>query len=247
MNAARHCGCIGRPCHHQRLGKIPGVSLESHLERVKIFIHGRLAEVPDDCLRFDHNQALFFLLTLWGDPLRRYRVEELHPGERAFMVARDYCLCKWQPTGFNLNELVDHLMDVGPYAEPPTPNSEDANPPPPIEGDTKEEETKSKKGLMTKEPRDKSEEEEALDEDPEEEPIEEDPKEYPEEDPEEDLEGDSEVGKRQLMSSEDLEGDQGDEEGNHLAQDKQSSNSGDLEEKINYLWNWAEREIGMTH
>ena len=63
------------------------------------------------------------------------------------MVARDCCLCKWQPMGFNLNELVDHLMDVGPYDEPPTPDFEDANPPPSIKGDTEEEETKSKKGL----------------------------------------------------------------------------------------------------
>jgi len=44
-----------------------------------------------------------------------------------------------------------------------------------------------------------------------------------------------------------LEGDQGDEEGNHPAQDEQSSNSGDLEEKINYLWDWAECEIGMAY
>jgi len=181
------------------------------LEQVKIFIHGRLAEFPNDCLRFDHNEALFFLLTLWGDPLRRYRVEKLHRGERVFMVARDCCLCKWQPMGFNLNELVDHLMDAGPYDEPPMPDSEDANPSPPIEGDTEEEETKSKKGLMTEEPGEESQEEEALDEDPEEEPIEEDPKEdpeeYPEEDPEEDPKGDSKVGEGQLMSSEDLEGD----------------------------------------
>jgi len=55
MNVARHCGCMGRPCRHQRLGKVPEVSLESHLERVEIFIHGRLVEVLDDCLRFNHN------------------------------------------------------------------------------------------------------------------------------------------------------------------------------------------------
>jgi len=55
MNATRHCDCMGRRCRHQRLGKLPGVSLESHLERVEIFLHGRLAEVPNDCLRFEHN------------------------------------------------------------------------------------------------------------------------------------------------------------------------------------------------
>ena len=126
------------------------------------------------------------------------------------MVTRDCCLCKWHAMGFNLNELVDHLMDVGPYDEPPTPDSEDANPPPPVEGDTEEEEMKGKKGLMIEEPREESEEEEAPYENPEEEPMEEDPeedpKEYPEEDPEEDPEGDSEVSEGQLIGSEDLVG-----------------------------------------
>ena len=65
-------------------------------------------------------------------------------------------------------------------------------------------------------------------EDPEEDPMEEeDPEEnyeeYPEEDPEEDPEGDSEASEGQLMSSEDLGGDQRDEEGNHLVQDEHSS------------------------
>ena len=68
MNATRHCDCMGRCDRHQRLGKIPGASLVSHLERVEIFLHVRLAEVPNDCLRFDHNQAFFFLLTLSGGP-----------------------------------------------------------------------------------------------------------------------------------------------------------------------------------
>ena len=112
-------------------------------------------------------------------------------------------------------------MDIGPYDEPPTPDSEDANPPPPVEGDTEEKETKSKNGLMTEEPREESKEEEALDEDPEEEPMgedpEEDPEEYPEEDPEEDPEGDSKVSEGQLIGSEDLVGDQEDEERDHPA------------------------------
>ena len=168
MNAARHCGCMGRPCRHRRLEKVPGASLESHLEQVEIFLDGRLAEVPDNCLRFNHNEALFFLLTLWGDPLWRYRVNGLHPGERAFMVAGDCCLCKWQPMHFDLNELVDYLIDISPYDEPPNPDSGDANPSPPVEGDTDEE------GDPMGE------------EDPEEDPMEEeDPEEYPEEDPEE--------------------------------------------------------------
>jgi len=167
-------------------------------------------------LRFDHNQALFFLLTLWGDPLWRYTVNELHPEERAFMVAGDCCLCKWQPINFNLNELVDHLIDVGPYDEPPTPDSRDANPPPPVEEDTDEEGDP----LGEEDPMEEKDPEEDLEE-------------YPEEDPE----GDSEANKGQLMSSEDLGGDQRDEEGNHLVQDEHSSHSEDL----------RANEAGMTH
>ena len=46
-----------------------GVSLISHLEQVDDFIHGMLEEIPNDCLKFVHNQTLFFLLTLLGDPM----------------------------------------------------------------------------------------------------------------------------------------------------------------------------------
>ena len=47
-----------------RIRKLPGVSLESHLKRIHTFLQERLAEIPNDCLRFDHNQAPFFLKTL---------------------------------------------------------------------------------------------------------------------------------------------------------------------------------------
>jgi len=67
---------------------MPGVSLTSHLEQVETFIHGRLEGIPNDYLRFRHNQALFFLLTLLGDPLWRYRVRELHPKTRLFSFFR---------------------------------------------------------------------------------------------------------------------------------------------------------------
>ena len=52
MNNDRHCGCMRRQCRYQRLGKPHGESLESQLERVEIFFFARLAEVPNDCLRF---------------------------------------------------------------------------------------------------------------------------------------------------------------------------------------------------
>lgn len=46
-----------------------GVSLKSDLEWIETFLYGRLAEILDDCLRSDHNHALFYLLTLLKDPL----------------------------------------------------------------------------------------------------------------------------------------------------------------------------------
>jgi len=49
------------------------------------------------------------------------------------------------------------------------------------------------------------------------------------------------------MGSEDLVGEQEDEDRDYLVQDKQTSGPGDLEEKINYLRDWAERKTGMTH
>ena len=41
------------------------------------------------------------------------------------------------------------------------------------------------------------------------------------------------------MGSEDLVGEQEDEDRDHHVQDKQTSGPGDLEEKTNYLWDWV--------
>jgi len=94
---------------------MPGVSLTSHLEWVETFIHGRLEGIPNNCLRFAHNKALFFLLTLLGGPVCCSRVRELHPKTRLFNFFNRCCLCEWEPMGMNLAGLVDHLIDVGPY------------------------------------------------------------------------------------------------------------------------------------
>ena len=74
---------------------MPGVNLESHLEKIETFIHGRLLEIANDYLRFDHNQELFFLLTLLTDPLWRYRVKELYPKTRPF--PEEEPLAKYDP------------------------------------------------------------------------------------------------------------------------------------------------------
>jgi len=73
---------------------------------------------------------------------------------------------------------------------------------------------------------------------------EEDPKEDHEEYPEEDPEGDSEASEGQLMSSEDLGGDQRDEEGNHPAQDEYSSNSEDLRANKAGITRWERGRCG---
>ena len=161
-----------------------GVSLTSHLEQVETFIHGRLEGMPSDCLRFRHNQTLFFLLTLLCDSVWHYRVREFHPKNRLFNFIRRCCLCDWEPMGSDLEELVDHLINVGPNDQPSTPNNEDKTPPPPVEEDTKDEESVGENRLIDEELREEHiKEEEPLDEkDPKEDPMEEeDPKEEPKE------------------------------------------------------------------
>jgi len=102
-----------------------GASLTIHLEQVETFIHGRSEAIPNDYLRFGHNQAPFFLLNLLGDLVWRYRVRELHPRTRLFTFFGRYCVCGREPTRMNLAGLVDHLIDMGPYDQPPTLSTED--------------------------------------------------------------------------------------------------------------------------
>ena len=68
MNGTRHCNCMRHYCLHQRVGKRPEVDLVSLPQRIEDVIQGHLLGAPSDCLRFEDNQALFFLLTLQGDP-----------------------------------------------------------------------------------------------------------------------------------------------------------------------------------
>ena len=55
MNGTRHYGCMGQQYRYHRMENIPGVSLESHLERIETFIHGRLMGILNDYLRIDNN------------------------------------------------------------------------------------------------------------------------------------------------------------------------------------------------
>ena len=66
MNGVHHYGCLGHHYDYRRMEKRPGASLTSHLEQVEAFIHRRVEEILNNCLRFRSNQALSFLLT----PLR---------------------------------------------------------------------------------------------------------------------------------------------------------------------------------
>jgi len=89
MKGTRHYGCMGRGCRYQRMEKMPRVILE-----IETFIHGRLEGILNDYLRFDHNQPLFFLLTVSSDPLWCYRVKEIHPKDRPFHFIGGCCLCE---------------------------------------------------------------------------------------------------------------------------------------------------------
>ena len=55
--------------------------------------------------------------------------------------------------GLDLNGLVDDLIDITPYDEPPTPDTKDDTQPPPAEEDTEDE-----KSIGKSEPRDREDE-----------------------------------------------------------------------------------------
>jgi len=195
------------------MGKMPGVSLESHLEQVHNFLRASLGEIPNDCLRFVHNETLFFLLTLKRDLLWHYRVKTLHPKPKPFHADGECCLCEWVPMEMTMGELVDYLMDICPYDEPSTPGTEDDAPPPPPEEDTEvdesvgENELRGSKDELEVEPIGEGDrrEEPSVEYEPDEDPggeeppaeyeLEEDPRKDPKEepleesDPEEDLMG----------------------------------------------------------
>jgi len=52
----------------------------------------------------------------------------------------------------NLHGLVDRLIDICPYDEPPTPNTKDNNPLPPAEKDTEDEESVGENRPINEEP-----------------------------------------------------------------------------------------------
>ena len=114
------------------------VNLTSHLERIETFLHRRLEGILSDYLRFGHNQVVFFLLTFLSDLVWRCRVSELHPKNKLFHFVRRCYLCDWEPLGLDLEGLVDHLIDIRPYNQPPNPDTEDVTPPPPVKEDTEE-------------------------------------------------------------------------------------------------------------
>ena len=69
--------------------------------------------IPMDWLRFDQNQALFFLWALSSDLLWCYRVKEVHPKNKPFPFVGGCCLCEWEPIGLDLYGLVDCLIEIG--------------------------------------------------------------------------------------------------------------------------------------
>ena len=53
--------------------------------------------------------------------------------------------------GLGLEGIVDHLIDVGPYDQPPTADTEDGSPRPPAEEDTEDEDSVRENRLMGEE------------------------------------------------------------------------------------------------
>jgi len=202
MNVTHYCGCTGWQYRYQRMGKMLGMGLESDLEWIETFIHGKLLGIPNDCLRFDHNQTLFFLLTLSRDPLWCYKVKKLHPKTRPFHIIDGCFLCELELIGLDLHGLVDRLIDIGPYDEPPTLDTEDDTLPPRTEEDTEDEESVGENGPMNDPKEDSIEEKDLkkdLDEEPKKEPLE---VEKPEEEPLE-----NEDSEEEALIEEDLEED----------------------------------------
>jgi len=187
--------------------------LESHLERIHTFIQGRLLETLWDFFRFDYNQALSFLKTLLSDSLWHYRVKELHAKDRSYHIATGCFLCEWEPIGMCMDGLVEYVIDIGLYDEPPNHDTEDETPPPPPGEDTEVDESVGEnelegsedeleaepieEGNPREEPSAKYEAKEDLDtgKDHEEEPLDESDREedlMEEDDPKDDLEEDPE-------------------------------------------------------
>ena len=69
---------------HELLAIRLGQDVEEHIRNVRQEIARYLEDVPNSCLRFEDNKALFILLTLKGDPKWLYRVDELHPRVRHY-------------------------------------------------------------------------------------------------------------------------------------------------------------------
>ena len=84
---------------------------------------------------------MFLLLTILGHPIWHYRINRLHPKTRMFLYYNRYCLCDWESIGMSLAELVNYQIDVGPYDQHLTPNTEYEIPPTPMERDTEDSST----------------------------------------------------------------------------------------------------------
>ena len=179
-------------------------------------------DVPHSCLRVEDNRVIFLLLTLRGDPLWCYRVDELHPRARDHRLWGKCYWCDWEPMEMSVVDLINYLRLEGPHDLESVPTASEDDAPPP--GDELTEEEEDLEGVEDNpddtNPRveadlmgDPRREELMEEEDPEEDSSDEDPmeEEDPKEDPEVDPEEDSKVSEGQLMGSEDLMGDQEEE------------------------------------
>jgi len=62
----QHYNCVRGLYFHERLAMRPGQVVWEHIRNIMWAIARYLEDVPNNCLRFEDNRAIFILLTLKG-------------------------------------------------------------------------------------------------------------------------------------------------------------------------------------
>ena len=85
MEGTQHCQFVRGNYLHEHLAKRPGQVVLEDIRQVGRMITRYLKDVPNSGLRFEKNQAFLLLLTLNGDPIWHYMVDELPPQLESFV------------------------------------------------------------------------------------------------------------------------------------------------------------------
>lgn len=90
-----------------------------------------LDDKPNSCLAIANNRVVFLLLTLKGDPIWHYHVDELHPRAHDLRPWRKRWWCDWELMGMDIEDLINYLRLEGSHdlEHIPVASEEDAPPP----------------------------------------------------------------------------------------------------------------------